>query len=175
MLVMNSKKITLSAMFLAIGIILPFITMNIPVIGKMLLPMHIPVLLAGFIIGPVYGALLGVMTPLVRSFMFGVPYFYPNAVSMAFELMVYGLVSGIMYHLLFRKNNKIISIYISLITSMLLGRIIYGIVKVVMGIVASSSFTFSMFISYSLLNALPGIILQLILIPILIKYLKIRD
>jgi predicted membrane protein len=75
MLVMNSKKITLSAMFLAIGIILPFITMNIPVIGKMLLPMHIPVLLAGFIIGPVYGALLGVLTPLVRSFMFGVPYF----------------------------------------------------------------------------------------------------
>ena len=93
MLVMNSKKITLSAMFLAIGIILPFITMNIPVIGKMLLPMHIPVILAGFIIGPVYGALLGVLTPLVRSFMFGVPYFYPNAVSMAFELMVYGLVS----------------------------------------------------------------------------------
>ena len=170
---MKTKQITLCAMFLAIGIILPFITMNIPVVGKMLLPMHIPVLIGGFVLGPIYGALLGVLTPLVRSFIVGTPALYPTAISMSFELMAYGLASGIMYYFVFKKNNKIIYIYATLLTAMIFGRVVYGVVKVIMGLVDSSKFTFNMFISYSLINAFPGIILQLILIPILIKRLKI--
>ena len=112
---MNSKKITLSAMFLALGIILPFITMNIPTLGNMLLPMHIPVLLSGFILGPMYGMFIGFITPLLRCLMFGAPIFYPNAIVMSFELLTYGLISGIFYHIIFNRRAKLINIYISLI------------------------------------------------------------
>lgn len=161
-------------MFLAIGIIFPFITMNIPVVGKMLLPMHVPILLCGFILGPSYGALIGFITPLLRSFLFGAPIFYPHAVSMSFELLVYGFTSGLVYHLVFKKDNKIMKIYISLIIAMILGRISYGIVKVIMGLIESSVFTFEMFISYSLINAIPGIIFQLIIIPLIIHLIKIK-
>ena len=101
---MNSKKITLSAMFLALGIVLPFITMNIPTFGNMLLPMHIPVLLSGFILGPMYGMLIGFIAPLLRCLMFGAPIFYPSAIVMSFELLTYGLISVVFYHIIFNEQ-----------------------------------------------------------------------
>ena len=137
---MNSKKITLSAMFLALGIVLPFITMNIPTLGNMLLPMHIPVLLSGFILGPMYGMLVGFITPLLRCLMFGAPIFYPNAIVMSFELLTYGLISGVFYHIIFNRRAKLINIYISLITAMIFGRIIYGIVYLIISFINLSQF-----------------------------------
>lgn len=92
----NTKKLVLSALFLAIGLILPFITMQIPAVGKMLCPMHIPVLLCGFIVGWPYGLLVGFITPLLRSVLFGMPMLVPNAVCMAFELATYGFVAGVL-------------------------------------------------------------------------------
>lgn len=83
----NLKNTTLAAMFLAIGLVLPFLTGQIPQIGNMLLPMHIPVLLCGLIL------------PLLRSALFGAPVFFPAATAMAFELMTYGLVAGLLYSL----------------------------------------------------------------------------
>ena len=86
------KKLVLSALFMAIGLILPFFTGQIPAIGKMLLPMHIPVLLCGLICGWQYGLGVGFVLPLLRSLLFNFPAMYPNAVSMAFELALYGAV-----------------------------------------------------------------------------------
>lgn len=168
---MSSKKITLSAMFIALGIVLPFITMNIPTLGNMLLPMHIPVLLGGFILGPIYGMFIGFVTPLLRCLMFGAPILYPNAIVMSFELLTYGLISGVFYHIIFNRRSKLINIYISLILAMIFGRIIYGIVYLIISFISLNEFTFNIFIMEAFINAIPGIIIQLILIPIIIKLL----
>ena len=74
----------LAAIFLVFGWILPLVTGRIPEIGNMLCPMHIPVMLCGFILGPWYGLIIGFITPLTRGFIFGMPTFYPTGISMAF-------------------------------------------------------------------------------------------
>ena len=168
---MKLKKMCLSAMFIALGIVLPFVTMNIPEIGNMLLPMHIPVLLSGFILGPVYGMIVGFVTPLLRSIMFGAPIFYPKAIVMSFELLTYGLISGVFYHIIFNRRSKLINIYISLILAMVFGRVTYGIVQSIIGLVNMNGFTFKVFVTEAIINAIPGIIIQLIIIPIIIKLL----
>ena len=91
------KKVTLSGMLFAIGLILPFFIGQIPAVGKMLLPMHIPVLICGLILGWQYGLAVGFLLPLVRSVLFGMPVLYPNAIAMAFEMGTYGLVAGWLY------------------------------------------------------------------------------
>ena len=158
-------------MFIALGVVLPFVTMNIPEIGNMLLPMHIPVLLSGFILGPVYGMIVGFVTPLLRSIMFGAPIFYPKAIVMSFELLTYGLISGVFYHIIFNRRSKLINIYISLILAMVFGRVTYGIVQSIIGLVNMNGFTFKVFVTEAIINAIPGIIIQLIIIPIIIKLL----
>ena len=86
----TTKKMTLSAMFLAIGMVLPFLTGQIPEVGNMMLPMHIPVLLCGLICGWQYGAVLGFVLPLLRYLIFGMPVLFPTGTAMTFELMTYG-------------------------------------------------------------------------------------
>lgn len=159
----NIKNLALAAMFIAIGQILPFFTGQIPQIGKMLLPMHIPVLLCGLICGWRYGAVVGFTTPLLRSFVFGIPILYPTAIGMAFELMTYGFVLGFLYG---RSRWKcIIALYRCLIIAMLSGRIVWGFVQMIMLGVGREGFTYQAFIAGAFLNAVPGIILQLVLIP----------
>ena len=165
----NMKKLTLSAMFLALGQVLPFITGQIPQIGVMLSPMHFPVLICGMVCGPQYGALVGFICPLLRSVLFGMPRMFPNAVGMAFELCTYGFVSGLMLARFKEKDTK--AIYISLITAMIAGRIVWGIAQFIMLGMTGGAFTFQAFLAGALLNAIPGIIAQLILIPILVRAL----
>ena len=85
-------KICLAALFLALGWLMPFLTGQIPEFGNMLLPMHIPVMICGFVLGPVYGALIGFITPLTRSLIFGMPPILPTGLAMCFELMTYGFI-----------------------------------------------------------------------------------
>lgn len=122
-----TRKLTLSAMFMAIGILLPLLTGQIQRIGNMLLPMHIPVLLCGLICGWQYGAVVGFILPLMRSVMFGMPPLYPVAVAMAFELAAYGFVTGFVYSRVHRKN--IGTTYLSLIAGMISGRVIWELQK----------------------------------------------
>lgn len=150
-------------MFMAIGILLPLLTGQIQRIGNMLLPMHIPVLLCGLICGWQYGAVVGFILPLMRSVMFGMPPFYPVAVAMAFELAAYGFVTGFVYSRVHCKN--IWTTYLSLITGMISGRVIWGIAEVILLGIGGKSFTWKMFISGAVLNAVPGIVIQLIIIP----------
>ncbi|MDD5603806.1 MAG: ECF transporter S component [Eubacteriales bacterium] len=156
------RKLILAAFFLALGLLLPFLTGQVPAIGKMLLPMHIPVLICGFICGWPYGLLVGFITPLFRSLLFGMPGMYPVALAMAAELAVYGLTAGILYKLL---PKKIVMTYISLIAAMICGRIIWGVVSLILFGIAGNAFTFQAFMAGAVLNAVPGIILQLVIIP----------
>lgn len=165
----KTKKLTLSALFLALGIVMPFLTGQIPQFGSMLLPMHIPVLICGFVCGGPWGAVVGLIVPILRSLLFGMPPMMPTATAMAVELAVYGLVTGIMYS---RFKNKKFGIYISLITAMIIGRIAWGIVSFILYHILGNVFTWEIFAAGAFLNAIPGIIVQLILIPAIIYALK---
>ncbi len=165
---MKSKKIqklVLTALFLSLGFVLPFLTGQIPQIGKMLLPMHIPVLLCGLICGPQYGLVIGFVLPLMRSLIFSQPLFYPTAIAMAFELAAYGFLIGFFYNR--AKWQCIRSLYRSMFLSMIGGRLVWGIVQMVLLGVGKNGFTFSMFLSGAILTAIPGIIIQLVLIPVI--------
>ena len=157
------KKLVLSAMFLSLGLLLPFLTAQIPEIGKALLPMHIPVILCGFICGWQYGLAVGFITPLLRSVIFGMPVLYPMAFAMAFELAAYGFMCGLLYQLLPKKK---LCVYPALPISMIAGRLVYGGVMLVLsGLSESIQYSFGAFLSGTVLTAIPGIILQLVLIP----------
>ena len=115
-------------MFLALALVLPFLTGQIPQIGNALCLIHFPVFLCGFFCGPWYALAVGFTAPLLRSLIFGMPPMIPKGAAMAFELATYGLVSGILYQTLPKKKS---SIYISLITAMLAGRVMWGAVRTV--------------------------------------------
>lgn len=168
----------LSALFLALAYVMPFLTGQIPEIGARLCPLHIPVLLCGFICGWQWGLAVGFIAPLFRSLTLGMPPFYPTALCMAFELAVYGAVAGLMHR---KLPDKKPFIYASLLTSMLAGRIIWGLAMFVFTGINGGSFTVAAFAAGAFTNAIPGIILQIIVIPVIImiidnpKIIDLRD
>ena len=170
MILKQTKKLTLAVMFFAIGLILPLFIAQIPTIGQMLLPMHIPVLLCGLIVGWEYGLAVGFFLPLVRSIFFGMPAMFPNAVSMAFELATYGLVIGWLYG--HSKWQCVKSLYRCMISAMLAGRLVWGVVRIVLLGVSGVPFGWQLFLAGAFFNAIPGIILQLIMIPALMVSLN---
>ena len=165
----NLKKLVYAALCLALCMVLPFLTGQIPVIGKMLSPMHIPVFLCGFLCGWPWGLAVGAIAPVLRSFIFGMPALYPDAVCMAFELATYGAVSGLLYRVLPRKPWNV---YAALLAAMVAGRLVWGLVKWLLLGLAGSAFTMEMFLAGALLNAIPGIILHIVLIPIVVLALE---
>ena len=159
----TTKNMTLSAMFLAIGMVLPFLTGQIPQIGNMMLPMHIPVLLCGVICGWQYGAALGFILPLIRYMVFGMPVLFPTGIAMAFEMLTYGLVIGLVYSL--SRWKCIVSLYRALISALIAGRVVWAVAQMILLGVSGGAFTMKMFLAGAFLNAVPGIIIQLVLIP----------
>lgn len=157
------RKMVIAAMLLAIGYMLPFLTMQIKTIGNMFLPMHLPVMLAGFILGWQYGLAVGFILPVTRSLLFGMPQLYPSAIAMSFELATYGVCIGILYWIFGKKG--ILAVYAALIPSMLIGRAVWGMAMIVLMKLNDSAFAFKVFLTQAFANAFPGIILQLILIP----------
>ncbi len=165
----TTLHLVLAAMFIALGILLPIILSPIPQVGQVILPMHIPILLCGFILGKEYGALVGFVVPLLASAFTGKPPLFPVAISMAFELATYGFVAGLLY-----KNFKL-NVFISLIGAMLAGRVVMGIANVILLGFAGNSYSFSGFIAGAFVTAWPGIVIQLILIPIILLGLEKTD
>ena len=171
---MNKKirNLVLAALFLAMAFVLPFLTGQIPEVGSMLCPMHSPVLLCGFFCGWPWGLAVGLVAPLLRSVTFGMPPLFPTAVCMALELAAYGAVSGLMHKLLPRKKPYV---YVSLITAMIVGRLVWGgAMYLCMGL-TNGGFTLAAFLAGAVTNALPGIIVQIVLIPILVMLLDKKD
>ena len=159
------KKLTWSALFLSIAFVMPFLTGQIPQIGAMLCPMHIPVLLCGFICGAPWGLLVGFIAPILRSIILGMPLFFPAALCMALELGVYGGVAGFL-HRRFPKGN--VFVFLSLIIAMISGRIIWGIAMFICMNIVGGQFGLDIFIAGAVTNAIPGIVIQLILVPLLV-------
>ncbi|MBQ1967065.1 MAG: ECF transporter S component [Clostridia bacterium] len=168
----NLKKLALASMFLALAFVMPFLTGQIPQIGSKLCPMHIPVILCGYVCGAPWGLVVGFVAPLLRSVTLGMPPLFPTAFAMAFELAVYGFVSGVLYH---RLPKKKVNIYASLVVAMISGRLIWGIVQLCCVGFDISKFTLTAFWTGAVVNAIPGIIIQLVLIPILVVALEAAD
>ena len=150
---------------LALAMVLPLLIGQIPEIGQALSPMHIPVLLCGFLCGWPYGLAVGFIAPLLRFAIFGMPPIMPTGVAMAFELATYGCLTGLLYHLL---PKKIPSVYVTLIAAMIGGRIVWGIARFVLAGLSTSEFPMSAFIAGAVTNAVPGIILHIVLVPAIV-------
>ena len=165
----RNRKLTYAALYLAIALVLPFITGQIPEIGAMLSPMHIPVLLCGFVCGPAWGAAVGAVAPMLRSVLFAMPQMYPTAVAMTFELAAYGALSGALYRALPRRTW---SVYVSLILAMIGGRLVWGAARYALAGLSGSEFPMSAFLAGAVTGAVPGIILHIVLIPVLVIALE---
>lgn len=163
------KKLIYSALCLALCMVLPLLTGQIPEIGKQLSPMHIPVLLCGFLCGWPWGLLVGAVAPIMRSLLFGMPALYPDAVCMTFELMTYGAVAGILYKVLPRRPW---SVFVALIAAMIAGRLVWGAAKWLLLGLGGTPFTLELFLSGAVIKAVPAIVLQLVLIPPLVLLLN---
>lgn len=164
----SAFKLALAAVCLALCLVLPFLTGQIPEIGNALCPMHIPVLLCGFVCGFDYAAAVGLIAPLLRFALFGMPPM-PMGLAMCVELAAYGAISGAVYARLPRRTS---SIYVALLSAMLGGRIVWGVARVLMTGLTNVPFTWALFLAGAFTNAIPGIIVQLVLIPVLVMALQ---
>ena len=159
-------RLALSAMFLAIGLVLPFLTGQIPEIGSMLLPLHLPALICGYVCGWQWGLAVGFVLPLLRSLTFGMPPMIPTALCMAFELAAYGAAAGWLYAKLAGRKG---GVYAALIAAMLIGRAVWGVASVaVYGLLMENSFALAAFWTGAFVNAWPGMALQLVLVPLIV-------
>ena len=163
----KTGRLSASAMCLALCLVLPFLTGQIPQIGSALCPMHLPVLLAGFLCGPWWAMLVGVTAPLLRHLLFAMPPL-TTAIAMSVELAGYGMVCGLLYR---KAQRNITGIYLALIPAMIAGRVLWGIAMVVITGITGASFGWAVFLAGAFTGAIPGIVLQLILIPVLVNAL----
>ena len=161
---MKTKKLILSGFFIACGIVLPMVFHMFSMGGSIFLPMQIPVLIAGYFLGPIYGASVGIITPVLSGLLTGMPPLVPVMPIMAFELCGYGLISG----LVFRKTNKV---YLSLIVAMVVGRLFAIVGAYAVSLTLAPKINPIMYVVGGLTTAIPGMLIQLIFIPILIKLL----
>lgn len=166
---LSVRKLTLSAMLVAVGLLLPFVTGQIQVIGNMLSPMHLPVFIGGLLCGPAWGFAIGAVLPILRSALFGMPPLMPTAAVMTFELAAYGLFSGLLRKAL---PKTLAMLYASLCASMVLGRIVWGFASLFLYGFVDRTFTWQLFVTNGFVNAIPGIILQLVVIPPIVHALE---
>ena len=162
----KTKRLVLAGLFLAVGLILPYVTSHAYGIqGTIILPMHLPVMLCAFFCGPLLGALCGLILPVLNSILTGMPVLYPMAVIMTVELFTYGIVIGFISRL-FKHSTKIIPVYASLISAMVSGRILSGLTAALLLIVTPLNPAVAKYsVLSSVITGIPGIIIQLILVP----------
>lgn len=160
------RSLALMALFVAIGLVLPFLTGQIPQIGIMLSPLHYPVFLCAFICGKRKGALIGFILPLLRGLFFGMPPLYPMGLAMAVELATYGFLAGF----IFEKSpwNCLIALYKALIVAIIGGRLVWGLAMLALLALTGQPFTWTAFVSGAIISTIPGTLLQLIVIPALV-------
>lgn len=158
----QTRNMVIAALCVALALLLPFLTGQIPQIGSMLSPMHIPVLLCGLICGWPWGLLVGLVSPILRSFLFGMPPLMPMALAMALEMAAYGAAAGLIYKAL---GKKPLNIYIALIAAMLIGRAVFGLAMFALLGLSGGSYTLQAFLAGAFIKAWPGIILHILIIP----------
>lgn len=168
---MKTKKLTCGAMCLALALLLPqaFHLIGMQQAGSTFLPMHLPVFIGGMLLGPIYGLFLGVFSPLVSCILTGMP--SPHiAIFMMCELATYGTISGLLFQH-FDFNKKKFGALLSLISAMIAGRIVYGLTITIATYIFGIPMGSFEVVLASTLTGLPGICIQLIFVPILVRAL----
>ncbi len=171
----NLYPLVITAILLALGMVLPFLTGQLPTIGQTISPLHIPALICGLTCGPVYGAALGVILPLLRSLVFGMPPLVPVALPMAFELCTYGLFCGLLYPFfrrIMRKKSNLIPMLAALVLAMLLGRLVGGAAKTVVMGITGKGYTFQAFLAGYFTGTAIGALIHIILVPAIVLALE---
>ena len=164
------KRMVLASMMVALCVVLPIAFHAVPNGGATFLPMHIPILLCGMLCGWHYGVICGLLGPLLSCLLTGMP---AMAIlpAMMVECAVYGLVTGLTLRFV-RTGKWYIDLYIALILAMLLGRVMSGVAK---AWIFSMGLTMKGWVTASFVTALPGIVIQLALVPLLVAMLmKLR-
>ena len=156
-------RLVLASLFTAIGVLLPSVFHTFGISGSIFLPMHIPVFLCGMVCGWQYGAICGILVPLLCSFT-GMPPLFPTAISMACELATYGFVSG----LLIQKCKPLYT----LIAAMITGRVVMGLANTVLLGMSGKTYALSAFLSGAFVVSAPGSVVQLVLVPLLVTLLQ---
>lgn len=164
-------RLLYSSMFLALALLLPILVGQIKPFGTALLPMHLPVMLCGFICGPYWGMAVGAAAPLLRSVIFGAPVLVPDAIAMTFELAAYAFIAGLLYK---KLEKNLFLFYVELITAMVCGRLVWGLVTFVLIFLGmgNGEIGFAIIWTRTITSCIPGIILQLVVIPPIINVLK---
>jgi xanthosine utilization system XapX-like protein len=168
MLIMDIKNISKGALFIALGVSIPQLFHSIGM-GSVFLPMHIPVLLAGLLVGPITGLYVGILTPILSYLLTGMPPVAPVPMMpiMVFELLTYGFIAGILY------NKLGINIFVSLFGAMLAGRLMYGFVVYVILIFFNVKMQSPMVaVITAIQTGIIGILIQITIVPMIVKLLK---
>lgn len=160
----KTKELTIASMSLALGIILPQAFHMVPNAGNVFLPMHIPVLICAFLVSPLYAFLVGLLCPIVSHFVFQMP---PTIMlgQMIVELSTYSLAASILSRIITLKNNYL-KTYLILILSMIVGRIAYGLMNYFF--FKAGEYSLSIWLTSAFISSLPGILIQLIVVPIIV-------
>lgn len=161
----NIRSLTGTALCIALELIVPMLFHAVG-LGAAFSPMHLPVLICGLCFGPGYGLVCGLIGPFLSSIVTGMPPLFPTCLTMTFELATYGFLSGLLY----RTFNK--NLYLSLITTMIAGRIVGGLVSAIIFTIIGSPYSFELFFSAYFVNGIPGILVQLILVPLIVVALE---
>ncbi len=159
----HARFITHTALYLALAVLLPIGFHAFGMAGRIFLPMHIPVLLAGFLVGPGSGLIVGLLAPGLSHMLTGMPPTYAVPL-MSLELPLYGLVAGLTY------NRLKLNIYIALVAAMIVGRIMFGVGLFVLGLFMDLPYDAATFFSTggAIITGLPGIAIQIVLIPLIV-------
>ena len=165
----KTSYLIMALVCLAISVVLPMLTDQVPRFGQGLRPMHIPVLIAGFACGPVIGFVVGLAAPMLSLLIHGAPALIQASFAMCLELATYGLIAGLLYSQLPRKTGNI---YVSLITAMIVGRIVWGACMLAFSSKYGLGFTYQMFIKYAFIDAMPAILFHIVLIPAVVIALE---
>jgi len=165
-------KLLIIALLLALGMVLPFLTGQIPAIGQAISPLHIPAFIAGLTCGWGWGLVLGLALPILRSFVFGMPPLVAVAIPMAFELAAYAGIAGLAYPLLRKRMKNLPAMLVALIIAMVAGRLVGGAAKALVMGITGGSFTFAMFVSSYFVTTLTGAAIHLVVVPAIVLALE---
>ncbi len=163
----------LTAILLSVGFVLPFLTGQIQLLGKVISPLHIPVFICGLTCGWGWGAALGIVLPILRSLIFGMPPLVPMAIPMAFEMAAYGAICGLLYpRLLRRLRSHYAAMLLSMLPAMVAGRLLGGAAKAVVMGLQGSAYSFQAFLTGYFTTTAIGALLHLLLVPLIVSALE---
>ena len=165
----NVQRLVIAAVLIALGLVLPLFLGQVQVFMQGVSPMHIPALLAGLTLGPIWGVAVGAITPILRGFVFGMPPLMPTGVSMAFELAAYGCLTGLIYPLFVRRfeKNHLPAILLSMLIAMVLGRFVGGAAQAILQTTRGNQYAFSTFVTAYFVKTAVGAVLHLIAVPLI--------